>query len=98
MSTANEMERMPASWTRRASQRGRRPTWIDPGDGECHEERARLRLQLHRITVHGLGGHRTVHRIGECHPESLSRLASDAADGEAVAAIRSDGDVEHLIA
>ena len=57
-----------------------RPIGIDPGDGEGYEDRASVRQQLHRITIGGLDGHRTVHRVGECHLQRLRRLASDTAN------------------
>ena len=73
-----------------------RPGRVDTGHRDRDEERAGLGLRTHRVAVRH--GSRRVerHRITERHPGGLGRLAGETTQRQAVAAVRGDGDVQHL--
>ncbi len=76
---------------------GAGPGRVDPGHGQCHEQRAGLRQELDRIPVRHLQWHRPVDRVAELDRSGLRRLAGQTADGQAVAPISSHGDVQHVL-
>ena len=98
MSTASEIDRIPASCTRRASQRGLGRVGSTPVTVTATKIGQALDWSSTGYTVGGLQRHRAIDRIGEGDASGLGRLAGQAADGEAVAAVRGDRDIEHVVA
>ena len=97
MSTASEMDRIPASWTRRESQRGLGRDGSMPVTVRATNVGQAGRGQLHRVAVGDLQGHRPVDRIRVRDAHSLGGLPGQAADGQAIAAVRGHRDVQHLV-
>ena len=98
MSTASEIDRMPASCTRRASQRGlgrvgSMPVTVSATNSEQASDASSTGKPS--ATARGTG-RSTGSRKAD--PGRLRRLPGQAADGQAVAAVRSDRDVEDVIA
>ena len=98
MSTASEIERIPASCTRRASQRGLGRVGSTPVTVTATKSGQASDCELDRIAVGDLQRHRPIDRIGEADASGLGRLAGQAAHGQAVAAVGGDGDIQHVVA
>ena len=89
---------MPASCTRRANQRGLGRVGSTPVTVRATKIGQARGLELDRVPGGDLQRHRPIDRIGEGDAGGLGRLAGQAADGEAVAPVGGDRDIEHVIA
>ena len=98
MSTASEIERMPASCTRRASQRGLGRDGSTPVTVRATNSGQAADCQHDRVAVGHRQRDRSVDRVAERHARGLGRLPGQPADGQAVAAVGGDRDVQHLVA